>query len=97
VLGPIVMLGLGGVHVELLRDVAFRVAPVDLIEAHSMIGELRTAALLHGYRGAPAADTGALAQAVVRLSQFAHAAGERLQAVDINPFAVLPLGRGAAH
>lgn len=96
VLGAIVMLGLGGIQVELLRDVAFRVAPVDLREAHGMIGELKTSALLRGFRGAPEADTGALAQAIVRLSQVACAAGERLESIDINPFAVLPLGQGAA-
>lgn len=95
VLGPIVMLGLGGVQVELLRDVAFRVAPVNLREAHEMIGELKTSALLRGFRGTPQADTGALANAIVRLSRFADAAGERLDSVDINPFSVFPLGQGA--
>ena len=50
-LGAMVMLGAGGVHVELLRDVVFRVTPVTLEEARDMIGELKTAALLHGFRG----------------------------------------------
>ncbi len=95
VLGHVVMLGAGGVQAELLRDVSFRIAPVDLRQARAMIGELRTAALLNGFRGAPPADVDALAQAIVRLSQFAVAAGDSLESVDVNPFAVLPRGQGA--
>lgn len=95
VLGPVVMLGLGGVNVELLRDVALRIAPVDLDEARRMIGELRCAPLLRGHRGAPLADVQALAQAIVQLSRFALAAGDSLQSVDLNPFVVLPQGQGA--
>ncbi|RZJ26248.1 MAG: DUF1254 domain-containing protein [Haliea sp.] len=95
VLGHILMLGAGGVHVELLRDVSFRVVPVDLREARAMVGELKTAALLHGFRGAPKADVEALAQALVQLSHFAEAAGDSLESLDVNPFAVLPQGLGA--
>jgi acyl-CoA synthetase (NDP forming) len=95
VLGTIVMLGSGGVNVELLRDVALRIAPVDMAQARGMIGELKTAPLLHGFRGAPAADVEALAQAIVKLSDFALAAGDSLESVDLNPFAVLPRGQGA--
>lgn len=95
VLGPVVMLGSGGVNVELLRDAVFRIAPVDLAEARGMIGELKTAALLDGFRGAPKADAEALAQAVVQLSQLAMAAGDSLESIDVNPFAVLPRGQGA--
>lgn len=95
VLGPMVMLGAGGVNVELLRDVSFRVAPVAQAEAQEMIGELQTAALLDGFRGAPAADKEALADAIVQLSRFAVAAGETLESVDLNPFVVLPRGQGA--
>jgi acetate---CoA ligase (ADP-forming) len=95
VLGPMVMLGAGGVNVELLRDVSFRVAPVGRPEAFQMIGELKTGALLNGFRGAPPADTTALADAIVRLSEFAAAAGPALESIDLNPFVVLPEGRGA--
>lgn len=95
VLGPVVMLGSGGTNVELLRDVTFRVAPVDLPQARSMISELRTAPLLDGFRGAPKADAEALAQAIVRLSDLAMAAGDSLESIDINPFVVLPRGEGA--
>jgi acyl-CoA synthetase (NDP forming) len=94
-LGIVVMLGAGGVNVELLGDVAFRLAPVDIVQAREMIGELKTARLLQGFRGAPKADTEALAQAIVRLSAFALAAGDTLESVELNPFVVLPEGQGA--
>ncbi len=94
VLGPVLMLGAGGVNVELLRDVSFRVVPVDLNQARAMIGELKTSALFHGFRGAPPADVDALAQAILSLSNFASAAGDSLEAVEVNPFAVLPQGHG---
>ncbi|ARP80145.1 hypothetical protein CAL12_04420 [Bordetella genomosp. 8] len=94
-LGVVVMLGSGGVNVELLGDVTFRLAPVDLEEARDMIDELKTARLLRGFRGAPHADVEALAQAIVRLSRFALAAGDTLESVELNPFVVLPQGQGA--
>lgn len=95
VLGPVVMLGLGGIHVELLRDVTLRIAPVDVQQAREMVDELKSAALLRGHRGAPPADVDALVQAIVRLSDFAMAAGESLAAVDLNPLRVMPAGQGA--
>lgn len=94
-LGVVVMLGSGGVNVELMGDIALRLAPVDLEQAHAMIGELKTAPLLRGFRGAPMADEPALAEAIVRLSHFALAAGDALESVELNPFAVLPRGQGA--
>ncbi len=94
ILGHILMLGAGGVNVELLRDVSFRVVPVDPAQARAMIGELKTTALFHGFRGAPLADVDALAQAILSLSNFAVAAGDSLDAVEVNPFAVLPQGQG---
>lgn len=95
VFGPMVMFGLGGVMVEALRDVSFRLAPFGLEEAHRMIDEIRTRAVLDGWRGRPAADVDALARALVALSRFAAAAGERLESVDINPFLARPPGEGA--
>jgi len=94
-MGPVVMFGMGGVNVELFKDVSFRVAPVDLDEAHAMIAEVKSAPLLQGYRGAAPADVPALARAIVALSTFAMDAGGTLESVDVNPFAVLPLGEGA--
>jgi len=94
VLGHILMLGAGGVNVELLRDVSFRVVPVAPDQARAMIGELKTSALFHGFRGAALADVDALAQAILSLSDFALAAGDSLASVEVNPFAVLPQGQG---
>src|SRR5690606_11346203 len=94
VVGPLVMLGAGGVNVELLKDVSFRIAPVDIRQARAMIAELKSVALLRGYRGAPLADVDALAQTIVRVSDFALAAGQTLESIDLNPLCVMPEGKG---
>jgi acetate---CoA ligase (ADP-forming) len=95
VFGPVVMLGLGGIFVEALKDVTFRLAPFDEDEARRMIGELRALPVLRGTRGHPRADLDALAQALAALSRFAAAQGPALKSLDINPFVVLPEGQGA--
>lgn len=95
VLGHVLMLGAGGVNAELLRDVAFRIAPVNEAQARAMVDELKLAPLLRGWRGAPVADEDALVQAIVNLSRFALAAGDSLESVDLNPFVVRPRGQGA--
>ena len=71
--GPVVALGLGGVLTEVLKDVTYRVAPFDIETAREMIADLRGAKLFDGYRGQPAADKEALAQALVAASQMAAA------------------------
>ncbi|HKF70734.1 MAG TPA: acetate--CoA ligase family protein [Stellaceae bacterium] len=93
--GPMVALGLGGTLVEALGDVALRAAPIGLDEARAMIKQLKGRRILDGIRGAPPADIGALADAIVRLSQFAAAHANEIASLDINPFAVLPRGGGA--
>jgi acyl-CoA synthetase (NDP forming) len=93
-LGPFVLVGLGGVLTELLQDVAVRPAPVDLDAAQAMIGELRGAMLLHGFRGQPPRDVAALAQAIVDLSRFAAGHSGWLAEADLNPLLVLAQGRG---
>ena len=95
VFGPVVMFGLGGIFVEVTRDVTLRVAPFDFDEAHRMIGEIKAATVLDGVRGQPATDTDALARALVRLSQIAVANADTIESIDINPFVVLPKGHGA--
>lgn len=95
VFGPVVMFGLGGVLVEVMRDVSFRVAPFDEAEALRMIGETRASAVLRGVRGAPAADVATLARALSRLSLFAAAHADTILSIDVNPFLVLPQGEGA--
>ena len=93
--GPAVMFGLGGIFVEALGDVVFRLAPFGLDEARRMIREIRGFKVLQGLRGAPPADLEALAEALARLSVLAAAAGARVESIDVNPFLVLPQGRGA--
>ena len=95
VFGPVAAIGLGGIFVEVLRDVVLRRCPFNETEAETMIGQLRAAAVLQGARGKPPADIKALAQMLAKVSQFAHAAGDRLQGIDLNPVLVLPQGQGA--
>lgn len=90
--GPLVMLGLGGVAVEVWRDVSFRLAPVSESDASAMLGELRGAALLGAFRGRPPADVSALRDAVVRFSALAEVDG--VAECDINPLVVLDEGGG---
>ncbi len=92
VFGPTVMFGLGGVFVEVFKDITFRVAPFGVEEAHRMIDEIRGRAILDGVRGAPAVDIEALAKAISTLSIFAAANADTIETIDINPFLVLPKG-----
>lgn len=94
VLGPAVMFGLGGVHVEVLKDVTFRLAPFDLREARAMIDEIRGRALLSGVRGAPPSDVDAVARLLVDVSRFAAAHRDDIESIDLNPVVVLPEGEG---
>jgi acyl-CoA synthetase (NDP forming) len=91
--GPLVMLAAGGIFAEIHRDRSLRLAPVDLTEAHAMIGEVAALKALTGFRGRPAGDLDALAQALVSLSQLAVAEDSVLEA-EVNPLIVLPKGRG---
>ncbi|MAU51800.1 MAG: CoA-binding protein [Roseovarius sp.] len=93
--GPVVMFGLGGVFVEALEDVSFRVAPFGPAEAHRMIDEIRSRKLLDAFRGAPDRDIGALADALARLSAFAAYHGAALETIDVNPLIVRASGQGA--
>lgn len=94
VFGPVAMVGLGGIFVEVLQDVALRLCPFGEAEAMAMIRSLRGFALLDGARGRPKADVPALAAALARLSAFAAAAGPRLRSLEVNPLAVLAEGKG---
>ena len=91
VFGPVVMFGLGGVYVEVLKDVTLRLAPVDRDTAKEMIREIKGIALLTGARGRPPADLDALADALVAMSRFA-AAHPEVTSAEINPFIALPDG-----
>ncbi|MFG2139435.1 acetate--CoA ligase family protein [Streptomyces sp. NPDC048650] len=93
--GPTVTVGLGGVLVEVLRDVAVGVPPFGEDQARAMLGELRGHALLQGVRGAPPADVDALVEVVLRVQRMALELGPDLAELDINPLVVLERGQGA--
>jgi acyl-CoA synthetase (NDP forming) len=92
--GPTVAVGLGGVLAELLDDVAHGFAPLDREEARELIAELRGARLFAGYRGRPALDAEALADAIARLSLLVADHAPRIAEVDVNPIFVREAGRG---
>ena len=94
VFGPVVAFGLGGVLVEALNDVSYRVAPFGLEEARAMIGELKARAVLDGGRGAAPRDLEALCAALVQVSALAWQLRDRLAELDINPLLVRPRGQG---
>jgi acyl-CoA synthetase (NDP forming) len=95
VFGPVAMFGLGGIFVEVLKDVVFRRCPFGADVAEAMIRSIRAAPLLLGARGRPPADVRALAAMLSRLSVFAHQAGPALRSVDLNPVFAMPDGQGA--
>ena len=79
---------------ELLKDVTHRFAPFDVETAKEMIGEIKGAALLHGYRGSPALDIDALADALSRVSVLTADHADRIAEIDVNPLFVRPKGQG---
>lgn len=92
--GAVVMVGLGGIAVEILTDVALAPAPVSVERAHAMIGTLRGAPLLTGARGRPPLDVDAIAEAVASVSWLAADLGPRLVDLEINPLIVGRRGKG---
>ncbi|MDM0025325.1 acetate--CoA ligase family protein [Variovorax saccharolyticus] len=94
VFGPVVMVGLGGIYAEILKDVAVQVAPVSEDEALRMIRGLKMFPLLDGARGQPKADVAAAARTVARLSEFACRHAADVAEIDMNPILVKPQGEG---
>ena len=92
--GPTVLCGLGGILVEVLKDVAIGIPPLTRSQALDMIKRLRGFAILQGVRGKPAVDIDALADAIVALSRLAMSLRDQLVGLDINPLIVLPQGHG---
>ena len=82
--GPTIMFGLGGVFVEVLKDVAFRIIPIEESDAFDMINEIKGKKLLEGYRGQEPADVACLQQMLVKLSDFVNETPE-IQEIDMNP------------
>jgi len=93
IFGPLVMFGLGGIYVEVLRDVVFRLAPIDENEASRMVHSIKTINLLKGVRGEKPSDLGALVDSLQRLSQLVTEFPE-IEEFDINPLLVLEEGKG---
>ena len=95
VFGYVMTFGLGGIHVELFRDVTRRILPVTLDMAREMTSELRSAALLSGHRGAQPRDIEALHAQMVALSDYVIAKGDCVEEIDLNPVWVGTMGQGA--
>lgn len=91
--GPLVTFGLGGIYVETLKDVSFRVAPFSKTEAHEMLKEIRASALLDGVRGEPPVDHEVLIDAILRIAQLVQDF-PMIAELDINPFIVYEKGQG---
>lgn len=92
--GPLLLFGLGGIYVEVLKDVTFRVAPITAADAGEMIREIRSYPLLTGVRGERPADIPAVIDALLRLSQLVTELKE-ITELDINPLMVREMGKGA--
>lgn len=87
--GPLVTFGLGGIYVETLKDVTFRIAPISSLEAEEMLREIRAYALLDGVRGEPPVDKDAIVDTILRIGQLVTDFPEIME-LDINPFVVYP-------
>jgi acetate---CoA ligase (ADP-forming) len=94
-LGPTLVIGLGGVFVEILADVAIRIPPIRSAEARRAIENLKGAKLFSGVRGSPRADLDAFADMAARLSWLAYDLRDYINEMDLNPVVVLPKGQGA--
>jgi acetyl coenzyme A synthetase (ADP forming)-like protein len=92
--GPLVTFGLGGIYVEVLKDVTFRVAPFTRLDAQAMLSEIRSKALLDGVRGKPAVDKEAIVDVLLRMGQLVQDFPE-IAEFDINPLIVYPKEQGA--
>ena len=91
--GPLIAFGLGGIHVEILGDVRFRITPLTARDAAEMVREIKGYRLLQGYRGHPAADVEAIEEVLLRLSHLVEEIPE-ISELDLNPIFALPPGQG---
>jgi len=95
VFGHVIMFGLGGIFVEALRDVSFRIAPVTRRDAEEMVQEIKGYRVLQGMRGKPPVDVGAIVDAILRVSQLVTDHADEIEELDINPLVVFPEGAKA--
>ncbi|MDI6715927.1 MAG: acetate--CoA ligase family protein [Actinomycetota bacterium] len=91
--GPVILFGLGGIYVEVLKDVSFRIAPISEQDAYDMITEINAYPLLRGVRGQPGADIDAIVDTILRVSQLVMDFPDIVE-MDINPFMALNKGQG---
>ncbi len=94
IFGQIVLVGMGGIYIELLKDVSMRKAPVSAREAEKMIQELQASPILQSYRGKPPYDVAELSRLISQFSHFIVTQEENLLEVDLNPVMVFPQGQG---
>ncbi len=94
--GPMLMVGLGGVQVEILKDVALSPVPLGASEARELLARLKGAALLDAHRGLPAADVDGLVELMARLSHFAADHADAIAEIDLNPVLVHESGKGVS-
>jgi acyl-CoA synthetase (NDP forming) len=92
--GPVIMFGLGGIFVEVFKDVSFRIPPLSLQDAREMIEEIKGSKLLMGYRGMEEMDCEAIASTLMSMAGLSLDLGEEIRELDINPVIVYPKGRG---
>jgi acetyltransferase len=92
--GPTIMFGLGGVLVELMQDVAFRVLPISDFDARAMINETKGSILLNGYRGMAQMDIDGILTTLIKVSRMCTDLKDHIQELDINPLMVYPAGQG---
>lgn len=91
--GPLVAFGLGGIHVEVLKDVCFRITPLTDRDAHEMVRGIKGYRLLEGYRGHPPADIPAVEELLLRVSRMVEEVPE-ISELDLNPVFAFSPGRG---
>lgn len=92
--GPVLLFGLGGIFVEVLKDVSFRITPLSKYDAETMLTEIKAAKILDGYRGTPPRDKEAIVDIIMKLAKFMEDQ-ESVTDVDLNPVMVFEAGKGA--
>jgi acetyltransferase len=93
--GPVILFGLGGIFVEVLKDVSLRILPITRYDAEEMVKEIRGYKVLEGFRGKPRADRQAIVDILLKVSRLATEMKNWVSELDLNPVIVLPEGRGA--